>query len=299
MLRLWRNIEDKDPALDAKVRKSLRTNVNIPLPGPGKGAIIRMNALPVTRMPGECQAITFRSEMEWSDLRAATSATEGNLIFTKSDTVLCWGRETLIRDQFKDVVSISTYDISPKIVEIDRNLHIKAFLEEAMCHALARGKPLLTRTTKTGSYPIADAHSSDQSPFVGLQKTVGKTSGQIAGLFAPVDEIHPHPEKVFWAEALRISIDIVDERSWLFLDPSVWIWPPRARRDAATFLDERQAGRYNKTFNELLDAWLAALLGSHGRNAEIKVSAYEGGTVAETPSFGIGSRTAYTRRLAS
>jgi hypothetical protein len=127
---------------------------------------------------------------------------------------------------------------------------------------------------------------------------VGKTAGQVDGLSTPVDDEHPHPEKVFWAEAVRVFFDVVDGRSWLLLDPDVWIWPRRARKDAAAFLDERRGNRYNELYNALLDAWIAVLLGAD-RSAETTVSAYEGRTVAETPSFGIGSRTAYTRRLGS
>jgi hypothetical protein len=298
MLRLWRNIENKEPAVDAKVRKSVRIGVAIPMPGVGRGAIVRMNALPVLSLPGECQAITFRSDKEWRDLRAATAATKGKLIFTKSDTVLCWGHEALIRAQFNDIEAIATHDISMKIADIDRNLYIKGFLEEALCHALVRGKPLLTRATRSGSYLIADAHNSDQAALEGLNKAVGKTAGQIAGLFAPIDDDHPQAEKVFWAEAVRASIDIVDGRCWLLLDPDVWIWPQRARKNAAVFLADRRGNRYNKLYNSLLDEWLGILLGAD-RSAEIRVSTYEGGTVTESPSFSIGSRTAYTRRLVS
>jgi hypothetical protein len=297
MLRLWRNIEDKESRIDAKVRKSVRTGVAIPMPEAGRGPIVRMNALPVLSLPGECQAITFRSDKEWRDLRAATAATKGQLIFTKSDTVLCWGREALIRAQFNDIEAITAHDISAKIADIGRNLYIKGFLEEALCHALARGRPLLTRTTRSGSYLIADAHRSDQVALERLNKAVGKTAGQIAGLFAPVDDEHPHAEKVFWAEALRVSIDIVSGRCWLLLEPDVWIWPPRARKNAAKFLDDRRGNRYNKLYNTLLDAWLEVLLGAD-RSAEMTVSTYELATVAETPSFSIGSQTAYTRRLA-
>jgi SIR2-like domain len=39
MLRLWRNIESKDPTIDAKVRKSHRTKVSIAQPQNGKGLI--------------------------------------------------------------------------------------------------------------------------------------------------------------------------------------------------------------------------------------------------------------------
>jgi hypothetical protein len=298
MLRLWRNIEDKEPAIDAKVRKSIRTTVAIPMPKPGNGAIVRMNALPVLTLPGECQAISFRSNKEWGELRAATIATEGNLIFTKSDDVLCWGQEALIRTHFKDVVAIRTCDISAKIADIGHNLYIKGFLEEAICRALLRGRPLLTRSSRSGSYLIVDRHSSAQATLDPLHRVVDKTADQIDGLFAPVDDQHAFPDKVFWAEAVRVSLDIVDGRGWLLLDPDVWIWPPRAREIAAAFLDKRKGDRYNNVYNALLDAWLSVLLGAD-RAAETMVSAYEGGTVAETPSFSIGSRTAYTRRLGS
>jgi SIR2-like domain len=245
MLRLWRNVEGKDPTIDAKVRKVRRTSVSIPLPRPGAGQIVRMNALPITNIPGECQAITFNTPKEWSDLRSVASASEGRLILTKSDTILCWGMEALLRLHFPDIVSVSHEDISAKIADMDNHLYIKQFLEEAMCRALSRGRPLLTRTTKAGSYLIADAHSSDQSALAALQTVVGKTTGKMAGLFAPVDEEHPHPEQMFWAEALRISIQIVDARAWLLLDPDIWVWPTRARAEAKTFIDRRRGNRFN------------------------------------------------------
>ncbi len=297
MLRIWRNIEDKEPGIDGKVRKSTGTGVAIPMSKPGKGAIVRMNAVPVLSLPGECHAITFRSSKEWTDLRAARAATEGKLIFTKSDTVLCWGPEALIRAQFSDIEVIASHDISTKIANIGHNLYIKGFLEEALSHALARGKPLLTRTTRSGSYLIADAHSRDQAALEGLNKAVGKTAGQITGLFTPIDDDYPYAEKVFWAEAVRMSIDIADGRSWLILDPDVWIWPPRARKNATKFLDDRRGGRYNKLYNTLLDAWREVLLGTD-RNAEVKISTCAAGTIAENPSFTIGTQTAYSRKVA-
>jgi hypothetical protein len=258
-----------------------------------------MNALPITELPEQCQSLTFRSPKEWADLRTATRNTEGALIFTKGDAVLCWGNEQLIHRQFSDLASISPYDLTPKIADIDSNLHIKGFLEEAICQALIRSKPLLTRTTRQASFLIADAHSSDQSAFAALRTIVGKISGDIVGLFAPIDAEHPHPVKVSWSEAIRISIDKVDGRTWLLLDPDIWIWPHRARKEATAFLDERRANRYNKLYNALVNAWLGILLGKQKQSTEIAISTSAGGTVVETPSFSIGFRTAYTRRLAS
>ena len=299
MLRLWRNIDGKEPVIDAKVQKTHRASVSIPLPAPGKGQIVRMNALPIIDMPKECQAVEFKTPKEWSDLRSAASANEGRLIFTKAETTLCWGSEALVRDHFPDIVSVSRQDISPKINDMGNHLYIKQFLEEAVCRALSRDRPLLTRTNKSGSSLIADAHSSDQSALGPLQRVVGKVSGQIAGLFTLVDEEHPQPEKVFWAECLRVSIQLIDGRYWLLLDPDIWIWPTRARPEARAFLDKRRGDRYNKPYNDILDAWLSVLLGDHDRKAAYTVAAYESGTVAETPAFTLQPRTAYTRRLAS
>lgn len=146
---------------------------------------------------------------------------------------------------------------------------------------------------------IADAHSAEQSAMSPLQRIVGKTTGQIAGLFTLVDEENPEPEKVFWAEALRVSIQIMDGRSWLLLDPDIWIWPTRARPLAADFLDKRRGDRYNKLYNDILDGWLSMLLDDHDRKAAFTVAAYDGGSSGETPVFSLLPRTAYTRRLAS
>jgi hypothetical protein len=111
-----------------------------------------LNAVPIFNLPQLCQSLSFRNPKEWTDLRTATGATAGRLIFTKAETVLCWGAEVLIRDQFKDLLSISPYDLSLQIADIGNHLYVKGFLEEAMCRALSRGRPLLTRTTKSGSY---------------------------------------------------------------------------------------------------------------------------------------------------
>jgi hypothetical protein len=62
-------------------------------------------------------------------------------------------------------------------------------------------------------------------------------------------------------------------------------------------LDKRRGERYNNVYNTLIDAWLAVLLGDSERNTEIKYSTSDDGIVAETPSFTLGTRTAYTRRL--
>jgi hypothetical protein len=296
MLRLWRNLDGKKPALDAKVRKTSQTTVNIPLPEPGRGDIVRFNALPILELPNRCLAVEFKTPKEWADLRAATIASEGALLFTKTDMVLCWGSPDGLREHFTDVTNITEYDLAPRIADIQNNLQVKGFLEEALSRALVRERPLIARSTRIGSSIIADPHHTDQGPLAALHQHTGKIAGLIVGLMTPVDDEHPEAQKVHYAESARVSIDIVAGQAWLVLDPDVWVWPPRAKKLAAEFLDKRRGDRFNSVYAAILDAWISILRDSGAEVNELIVSAFEQESAAENPAFRIGFRGAYSRR---
>lgn len=300
LLRLWRNTENKTKEMDAQVRKSHIASVNIPLPKGGTGKpILRLNALPVITMPRQCAKLSFSMPKDWPDLRQARDDAQGLLILTKAETVLCWGERTIIERVFgEDLLSVEPYEL-PSDISSPENLQIKGFVEEALCSALARGKPLLSRTTRTSSFLIADPHAQDQGALDPIFEVVGKESGTIPGLFAPGTEDHATPEQVAWVEAVRVSIDCKDGRVWLLIDPDIWIWPPRARKSAARFMEQRRSDRYNKKYNELLDAWVRVILDTDKRDTEIQLLAFDKGSETENPAFQIGSRTAFTRRQAS
>jgi hypothetical protein len=298
LLRLWRNIENKSEAMEASVRKSQITSVHIPLPNTGKGKpLLRLNALPINTMPRQCLELSFNKPKDWEDLRQARHDSEGGLILTKSDSVWCWGDRDRIKRIFgQDLSAIQPRDL-PTELESSENLHVKGFVEEALCVALARGKPLLSRTTRSAAIIIADPHADDKSELDPLFEVIGKESGTIAGLFAPVTELHPQPENVTWSEAVRVSIDLKYGKPWLLINPDIWIWPPRARKIAVDFMEERRSDRFNKKFNELLDAWVQVILDTDKRDTEITLSAFDKGSDEGNPSFVIGSRTAFSRRL--
>jgi hypothetical protein len=299
LLRLWRNIDSKPAKFDTQVRKLKSTSVNIPLPQAGRGSpILRLNALPVLSMPDQCLELSFSGPKDWDNIRQARIASHGNLILTKAEAVLCWGARGLIKEVFgNDLLSTDNRDL-PKDLCSPHNLYAKGFVEEALCKALARNKPLRTRIVRSSAFLIADSRAEAQADFAPLVNVVGKTSGIVTGLLAPVTDEHPHSERVTWTEAVRASIDFKNGQLWLLLNPDVWIWPPRARKDAADFLDQRRRDRYNKTYNALVDAWVQIILGTDERNAEITLLAFDQGTDAENPSFKIASRTAFARRLA-
>lgn len=300
MLGLWRNYSGKTQELDAKVRKARLAEVNINIPASGQGnPLLRLNALPILDFPKQCLSLSFKTPKEWSDLRQVRADTENQLVLTKFDAVLCWGTEALARSTFgTDLTSVSVKNL-PTDIKSGENLYIKSFLEEALCKALAKDRPLLSRNKYSTAYLIVDPHTQDVGTLDPLFQAIGKTSGIVPGLFTPISDEYPRAEQVQWAECLRLSIDSKNDQLWLLIDPDIWIWPTRARRGAEKFLDQRRADRFNLKHNQIISSWIEIILGTSARNAEITLSPFVSGSGAENPSFSIGTRTAYTKRLAA
>ena len=296
MLALWRNWSGKTNELDRAVKKARLSEVNITIPDIGQNyPILRINALPIVDLPKESLSLVFRTPKEWADLRQALSDSEGQLIFTKADTLLCWGAEATARTTFgADITAVSVRDIP---TDIQQNLHIKNFLEAAICKALAKDKPLLSKTTKHGSYLITDPHATDVDCLNPLQQAVGKPSGIVPGLFSQATE-ERRSQQVQWAECLRLSIEIKNDQLWLLLEPDVWIWPQDSRRDARTFLGSRRGKRYNKQHSELLDAWTEIIFDGIDDN-EGTFRPFSNGNTAENPAFRLGRKAAFTKRLSA
>jgi hypothetical protein len=186
LLRLWRNIDGKPAKLDAQIRKLKSTSVNISLPPPGQGKpILRLNALPVLSIPDRCLELTFSGSKDWDDIRRARIGSHGNLMLTKAEAVMCWGARSLIKNVFgNDLSSMDERDL-PMDLCSPRNQYVKGFVEEALCKALARNKPLRFRTIRSSAFLIADSHAEAQPDLDPLCNIVGKTSGVVTGLFAP------------------------------------------------------------------------------------------------------------------
>ena len=298
LLRLWRNLEDKSVKLDGQVRKLTATPVAIPLPPAGKGRpILRLNALPLLSTPAHCLELSFKTPKDWEYVRRARIASRGNLILTRGENILCWGARDQVKAAFgDDLLSAVDHDMPDDICS-PGNLYIKGFVEEALCRALSRKKPLRARINKSSAWLISNATPDTQTALAPLTKILGATAGEAAGLIAPATPEHPRAEKVTWAEALRISIDFKNGQLWLLIDPDIWIWPPRARKDATGFLDKRRGDRFNDKYNNLLNAWVQVILGLGELNVDTTLSVFEGGSPAENPSFKLTNRTAFAGRL--
>lgn len=298
MLRLWRNIDQKPSDLNAKVQKTSATSVNIPLPENGQGRpLLRFNALPIRRLPKRCFFLSFKGPKEWADLREARRVSKGRLILTKAEGIWCWGERDTITAQFgDDLESISETDVPPDFMT-PGNLHIKGFLEEAICAAIARGRPLLSRIWRSTAHLIADPHSEGIGALAPLSRVVGKTSGIVPGLLSTVTDEYPRPEQVRWSEAVRVSVEMRNGAVWLLVDPDVWIWPARCRQNATEFLAQRRRDRFNRKYNDLLTAWVQIILSTDRRGIDVELSVPYGPKGVGESSFVVGSRTAFAWRL--
>ena len=298
MLHLWRNIQNRPPALDAKVRKSRFATVDIPLPPPGKHRpLVRLSGLPILSIPERCHSLTFRASKKWDELRRVMISSRGSLILSKGNGVFAWGTKQQVRAAFGgDLKSITEASV-PSDLRAPENYHIKGLLVGALSLSLTRNRPLVARTRGQTAYLIANPDADSQSDLAPLSDIVGDTGGMVDGLFTTPTAEHPKGKQVEWAEALRISVDQRHGRLWMSVHPDLWVWPPRARRDAKDFMDYRRRDRLNRKYNQLLDAWLRLVLGHHQAGSKIQLSPFDSGDDVENPRFVVSSRTAFTRRL--
>jgi hypothetical protein len=299
LLRLWRNIEDVNQELDAKVRKARLTAVDIPIPRAGVcDPLIRTNALPLISLPSQCLALSFCAPKTSEEVSMLRDKAKARIILSRSHQGWCWGDEEVIKRTFGAELKAITPVSLPSEQTSPNNLQLKGFIEEAIVSALAIDKPLIRRSTRHGSFLIVNPAAPREDALAPLTKVVSGTGGNVAGLkTTPIDG--SAPEQVRWAEALRVSLEYKNGRHWLLIEPEIWIWPRFARKSAADFIDTRRKDRFNAKHDALLSAWIQIILGTATTNATISVKAFTSGSDAGNPSFAIGSRTAYTRGLAS
>lgn len=297
LLRLWRNIPDKNPQYIAKVQRTRHTQVSIPRPARGNmGPLLRVNALPLI-VPDKCLEARFSLLPEWDELNEAERIAKNQLILTKGEAVLMWGSRDVAKQAFGDrYAGAQPTDISAATHNLKDHLYLKAFLEEALGRALTRGKSLLLRSARHRVFLIADRNAEDQSDLKPLSQILGKVHCSVPGLFTKVTPEHSEQEQVWWAEAAQIAIEEKEGRFWLMVTPDIWIWPRWARQDATALLDERRSDRFNAKTDQLLSAWSQILLGTTDQNNTVQLRPFNGGDELENPAFTVGTETAYCSR---
>ncbi|MFZ2168177.1 MAG: SIR2 family protein, partial [Methylococcaceae bacterium] len=83
LLKIWRQMEGKPPALDSKVRSAHVASVSIPIPSPGNQyPILRTNALPVIAPPVRCGTVVLNCSITFGDLKRTILEKLPNAVLT-------------------------------------------------------------------------------------------------------------------------------------------------------------------------------------------------------------------------
>jgi hypothetical protein len=226
-------------------RQPSRQSSPLIFPGHGIGwPIIRLNALPVIEYPTLCRRIDVTIG-GGAEVRAAVKAAEVDVIATRrSDGVIAFGRDSELRTAFTSS-EIKEFDVAPISVDaLQRNYsQDQALLYDAIGHALARSTEMSLLRQGRNLLILANPNSQGNG-LDDLKKAASGIGGKVSGLN--------------WYEAVRLRLEYRQRKLWLLYEPTVWIDrtdDPAATANAREFVRERQATRYNKSWNDLLAAW--------------------------------------------
>lgn len=247
--------------------------------------IIRLNALPVVEYPTLCRRIDVAIG-GGAEVREAINAAEVDVIARRrSDGVIAFGKDSDLRTAFSSS-EIKEFDVAPISVDAlqrDRSQD-QALLYDAIGYALARSTEM--SLIRQGRNLLLLANPTSQSGGLGALK---KATSGIGGKFSGLN----------WCEAVRLRLEFRHRKLWFLYEPTVWIERTDdsvAAANAREFVRERQATRYNKSWNNLLAAWADIFTdGMSTRSISTYGISSDEGIDAQ---FTIGHTDAFSRALA-
>ncbi len=281
---LAQQIEDLPAEVLGTLNKMRSKISNVPLPGPGSNwPVVRMNAIPVLNWPKECRK--FDAKIGGArDVRLLLEATTANLVAVRSQHgILAFGADSEIQRVFADHNPEKLNVHSIEIRRLWRETNELNLLRSALVKGLVQGAPFVMWSGR-GLHEIRADDSATTAPRLAPLRDKLKT---IAGVIPGTN--------VRWSEAVAIRLEHRMGRLWMLLEPTVWFGKGASdeeRYACGEFVRERQARRYNRLADTILNAWLQVLLPGTG-DAEVRAFTDEPGMEAR---FTFSRRTAFARR---
>lgn len=286
-------------ALGSRQPPSIVTSSALPSGAKRPFPILRLNALPVLSMPTELRCLNETRQYDLKVIRQALRSTRARgLVARRSGgTLVCIGHEEEIAGALGPLgisVSGKSETIDWKAVTIDpADLGLAS---EALALALGSRKGLRWVLTRKG-HQVRVADPSVDALHVLKSLCGGTLSGTIPNT------------TLQWAECVRISLERRGSTWWLLLVPHIWVspsgisgtgsrelrLPDAAAKSRGEFVRNRLAGRYNKTANAVLDAWVKLLFSSPAVSEIATWSLNEG--EGHNARYVIQGTTAYSRPL--
>lgn len=281
---LERDLPEELARLLEERRPSRAANVAIG-PTAGRWPVLRFNALPVVEWPNSARLI--RCDIGGTrEVREAIETSGAQVIAQRRKAgVICFGSDDDVRRTFSpfDVSGFDVYSIEPKRLRFLDSAEL-GLLYEAIGRALAREHGLQFHGGRSHCLAI-DPSQASEAKYKDLRRAAGGLTGTIG------------KSGLGWSEAIMLRLEFRLGHLWLLFEPTVWIHRGKGVEldDAAReFVRGRAAGRFNTTWNELIEEWKNLLVAGV---AEREVRAFGIGDGIDAV-FKLSSVTAFSRRVA-
>jgi hypothetical protein len=251
LLHLEQTLPDEIAAKLEQARPRRVSDAPLPKSG-GTFPVIRMNAFPVVEWPSTCRLVACKIGGT-SEVRQVVADANADLIVGRRNTgVIAFGSDSEIRRAFRhnEISRLDLHVIEGRRLRYDSAEH--GLLYEALTRAIERELPLISVRHGPSRRLVVDPKRADDSRLQSLRLAAGRVSGNVAGT------------ELTWCEAAEIRLEYRLDGLWLLLDPTIAVLRVTDQplpEQAKEFIRERQATRYNKKANDLIDAWRDVIFG--------------------------------------
>lgn len=281
---LAQQIEDLPAEVLGTLNKMRSKISNVPLPALGSDwPIIRMNAVPVLSWPKECRK--FDAKIGGArEVRLLLEGAASNLVAVRSKHgILAFGADSEIQRVFTDYQPEKLNVHSIEVRRLWRETNELNLLRSALVKGLMHGAPFVMWSGRGAHEIRVDDSAATAGRLMPLREKLKIIAGVVPGT------------NVRWSEAISIRLEYRMRRLWMLLEPTVWFGKTESddeRYACGEFVRERQARRYNRQADTILNAWLQVLLPGTG-DATVCAFMDQPGMEAR---FTFSRRTAFARR---
>jgi len=241
--------------------------------------VIRLNAVPVVRIPSVCRRVACQIGGAREAREAVRLAGVDLLVARTRAGVLAFGSDDNVRGVFSPfgIQEFDLHTIEPK--KLRHESGERGLLRDALTHAIARQRGL--DAIRRRSADLLAPADPEQAIWEPLKRVVGSLQGRVKSF----------PE-LRWREGVGVRLDWADDRLWLLLDPrTVFDGLTEVNAEAAAdFARERSVKRYNRQLNDLVAFW-GRLLAADG--SELRALGVEDGVDA---GFMLSAETGFSWR---
>lgn len=275
------------------------TDVVLPNPGMSK-PLVRLNALNIIQYPNICRLVPVADELEGDKVvQPLVQSSEGRVLARRfKGGIIAFGSDSNLKETFKDCIS-GNFDFYPfqKISSPSGYMTQEhRLVMDALLKAIER-EGFVEVSTWHGIPILLEKGTQFPNRYQTLKNTVGgPLSGSVNGFY--------------WREGVELKLEFRASRLWLILNPVVWLEAPpqleelgginlrtpisKEYSDAREFTRQRRLKRYNRVWNNILEAWLFILFENEDQKIFKTFDLTEDGSDA---IFSIRRQTSYSFRL--